>query len=51
MGETIVKDWGKDHTHSEILEGLLHAWVYVRRTMWYLIQRLAKIYFMCFHIR
>lgn len=32
MDETIVKDWGRDHKHSEILEGLLRAWVYVRRT-------------------
>lgn len=42
MGETIVKEWRKDDKHSEILEGLLCAWIYIR-TMWHLIQRLAEI--------
>lgn len=41
MGEITVKDWGKDHKHSEILEDPLRTWVY-GRTTWHLIERWAK---------
>lgn len=50
MSEITVKDWGKDHKHSEILEDPLRTWV-CGRTTWHLIERLAKnVYFMFFKI-